>query len=218
MGHSAKICFWKNVRNMFGLFLFFVLIALPSVCLSENGKNVSMSVTIFDPFNCYFKIVAEPEKTVPNFLYEGHVNKQTEGTLYFVASGQGWQTPENQLFQTAKETGDTGQTEYANAAPGGVCGQQGDVVYKTKKHLARRLSGVEMTGVVTFDFTQNGACKLYAGDVNLTDGDNKINAMDMSILVSDWNGVAVRADLNGDSEVNSLDSSILLANFNMTGD
>lgn len=51
-----------------------------------------------------------------------------------------------------------------------------------------------------------------AGDVN---GDGKVNAVDLSTLLSNYNKAAVRAkgDLNGDGRVNAVDLSILLSNW-----
>lgn len=52
-----------------------------------------------------------------------------------------------------------------------------------------------------------------AGDVN---GDNLVNALDLSILLSHWNQAGSRAqgDLSGDGRINALDLSMLLSNWN----
>jgi len=51
-----------------------------------------------------------------------------------------------------------------------------------------------------------------AGDIN---GDSKINAVDLSILLSNWNKSAARdkGDLSGDGKVSAGDLSILLSNW-----
>src|SRR5207237_635683 len=51
------------------------------------------------------------------------------------------------------------------------------------------------------------------GDVN---GDGKINALDLSILLSHWNqaGTRTQGDLSGDGRINALDLSMLLSNWN----
>ncbi|OGF34050.1 hypothetical protein A2482_03425 [Candidatus Falkowbacteria bacterium RIFOXYC2_FULL_48_21] len=190
--------------------------AIPVLCLAVAGKNVTMSVTIIDPHNCYTKIIATPEKVATTGNFVGTLNRQVDGKLFFMQTGANWTNASMTYEAVEKSLPTIGATEYYNHS--GICGQTGDMVYKTKKHLAKRISNVALNGVVNLDFTQGDTYCLKAGDINADYGDNKINSLDMSILVNDWNEGDVRADLNSDVKVNSLDSSILLANFNLSGD
>lgn len=68
-------------------------------------------------------------------------------------------------------------------------------------------------GVITTPTTPTPpVTTLKAGDVN---GDGKITAVDLSILLSNWNKAAARAqgDLNADGKVTAVDLSILLSNW-----
>ena len=190
--------------------------AIPVLCLSAAGKNVTMSVTIIDPHNCYAKIIAAPEKVATTGGFVGTLNRQVDGKLFFLQSGANWTNTNLTYEAMEKSVNASGVTDYEHIT--GVCGNTGDMVYKTKKHLSKRIQNVTLNSVVDLDFTQGGTYCLKAGDINADYGDNKINSLDMSILVNDWNEGDVRADLNNDVKVNSLDSSILLANFNLSGD
>ena len=211
-----NIGYCKNHRFCFCSFFVFFFLVAPGNCLSAGGKDVSMSVTIIDPDRCYSKIIAAPEKVVTGGQFAGMMNREVEGMFFFVEHDAAWNDQDCLHDFKEQSLSANGATDFVEHR--GICGQVGDAIYKTKKHLAKRIYDVHMNGSVELDFTDGGEEYLKAGDINSEYGDNKINALDMSILVNDWNKAVVRADLNNDEEVNSLDSSILLANFNLTGD
>lgn len=111
-----------------------------------------------------------------------------------------------------------------------------DVVLKSESHLSRILNNVYLSvgeNILNFTSESNsstiGPVVLLAGDINGTGtsmstmGDDVVNAIDLSILLNDYNkpdpsGSGLRANLNQDSVVNQEDLNILLFNLNKKGD
>ena len=111
-----------------------------------------------------------------------------------------------------------------------------DVGIKTNQHLTRKLRNVALIdGVNTLNFTQpdnsapKGSQVLLAGDINMagtstaTYGDDKVNGLDLSVMLNDFNSIdptahAYRSNLTRDTKVNALDLTIILKNFNQVGD
>ena len=87
-----------------------------------------------------------------------------------------------------------------------------DIFVKTRASLRGGISNCALhSGSNTLDFGT-----LLVGDLN---GDNKVNSIDYSIMVSDWDPVNnPRSDFNGDGVVNSIDYSLLVSNYNLVGD
>lgn len=106
-----------------------------------------------------------------------------------------------------------GQIDIA-AIPPGVY----DMTAKAYSHLRRLKSSVNLGAVASVDFTDAGTNKVLCGDVNLADGDNKVNSLDVTILVDSWFTINERTDLNQDGEVNSIDITNMITNFNQVGD
>lgn len=103
-----------------------------------------------------------------------------------------------------------------------------DIAVKGYAHLRKRLNGVVLTtGANTVDFTFAGTDKLLCGDVYVNgsypDGDNMVNSIDVTYLVSKWavNDLAVsdeRADVDENGQVNSLDMTKTVNNYAVIGD
>ncbi len=93
-----------------------------------------------------------------------------------------------------------------------------DVVAKGYSHLRRKKGSVALGGNVTIDFTDGGTNKLMSGDVNSTDGDNKVNGIDLSIIVAGLLSTTERLDVNRDGLVNGIDLTNSVTNLNITGD
>lgn len=180
------------------------------------GRVAQSSVSIINPLGSEAFIKAVPEKRVPNI--DGRVlNRSSFLTVKIFPVGADRTNPANIVTSTVVETDDRG--EYADVwllrdFPQGNY----DVTAKTNAHLTRLLPNFEIGFAADLDFTENGANPLKSGDINLVDGDDKVNALDMSILVNHWGENHDRADLNKDNLVNSIDASNLLANFNDLGD
>jgi hypothetical protein len=93
-----------------------------------------------------------------------------------------------------------------------------DVTAKGYSHLRRKKSSVALSDNITIDFTDASTNKLLSGDVNSTNGDNKVNGIDLSLIVAGLLGSSERLDLNRDGQVNGIDLTNAVANLNVTGD
>ena len=109
-----------------------------------------------------------------------------------------------------------------------------DLGIKTHQHLTKILRNVPMdTSNRVLNFTQldytnltKGTEVLQAGDINgsiaapATMGDDKVNALDLTTLLSQFSATDkfARANLNQDAKVNALDLTIILKNFNHLGE
>lgn len=112
-----------------------------------------------------------------------------------------------------------------------------NIYLKGWQHITRKLGNIYLDDMTTntLNFTQAdnsaplGPVVLLAGDINgagnstTTMGDDVINSVDLSILLSridddDPTGNVVRANLNQDIVVNSVDLSLLLKNLDAEGD
>lgn len=120
------------------------------------------------------------------------------------------------LFSALVDTDVDG--EYHGLLLTGISPGTYDVTAKAYSHLRRRLDGIALGDGVTVDFSAAGTDPLLCGDVNLVDGDNKVNSLDMTILVGQWFVNDERSDLNQDGVVNSIDMTNMVTNFNLEGD
>lgn len=93
-----------------------------------------------------------------------------------------------------------------------------DVTAKGFSHLRRLKSSLALSSNVTVDFTDGGTYQLLSGDVNSTNGDNKVNGIDLSLIVAGLLGGDPRLDVNRDSRVNGIDLTNAVTNLNVTGD
>lgn len=93
-----------------------------------------------------------------------------------------------------------------------------DVAVKGYSHLRTKKTGVSLVSGATIDFTDSAVNPLFCGDVNSTDGDNKVNGIDLTLIVGGLTGTEVRYDLNRDGVVNGIDLTNAVTNLNDTGD
>lgn len=109
--------------------------------------------------------------------------------------------------------------EHAGLDLGGLSPGTYDLTAKAYSHLRRKKENVVLgMGLNSIDFTDLGTNKLLSGDVNLANGDNKVNSLDVTLLVDDWFTTDERTDLNQDGQVNSIDMTNMVTNFNQVGD
>ena len=92
-----------------------------------------------------------------------------------------------------------------------------DITAKGYSHLRVKKSSESLTSNVTIDFTANGTSPLLSGDVNGSTGDNKVNGIDLTQIVSGLSTYNVRYDLNRDTRVNGIDLTNAVSNLNQTG-
>ncbi len=196
------------------LSLVFVYFSVESA-LASTSQNITASVTIINPLGAYAVIKAVPEKRIPSISLLRVLNRSTSFKLKVYPAGAD-RIEDNVVYNFASSTSDNGWVNY-HLFEGLESGTY-DFTFKGYSHLTRLLSGVELVGYAPLDFTDDGNDPLLSGDINMTDGDDEINALDISVLVNAWNTSDVRSDLNRDDEVNSIDISNLLANFNAVGD
>lgn len=118
--------------------------------------------------------------------------------------------------------------EYSNLQLTGIPPGVYDVVVKGYAHLKKMLPAQSLAeGTNILDFTLVGADPLLCGDVytgvTTPDGDNQVNSLDATYLVSHWGendgGVSdERADVDENHQVNSLDMTKLINNYGINGD
>jgi hypothetical protein len=152
-------------------------------------------------------IIAVPEKRVP-------LTGNDDSHVTIEIRNPGGTTP---LFSQTVDTdvdGEHGTMNIAGISPGTY-----DLTAKAYSHLRRKKENVVLgAGLNTVDFTDVGTDKVLCGDVNLVYGDNKVNSLDVTLLVADWFSTDERIDLNQDGQVNSIDMTNMVTNFNLTGD
>jgi len=123
---------------------------------------------------------------------------------------------------------------YTTPIPLGAVDGLYDIGIKTHQHLTKVLRNVPLDGTErVLNFTQQdysvpvkGLEVLVAGDINglmtipSQMGDDKINAIDVTSLLAQFNVQEkyARPNLNQDGKVNALDMTIILKNFNRLGD
>lgn len=118
----------------------------------------------------------------------------------------------------------------------GISSSTYDVIIKTDQHVSKKLNDVQIKdgiNVLNFSTLNNSTLKgtevLVAGDINdlgvtpATLGDNEINSVDLSIMLSnldndDPTGNMIRANLNQDIVINSVDLSLMIANLDKVGE
>lgn len=92
-----------------------------------------------------------------------------------------------------------------------------DITAKGYSHLRVKKTSQSLTNNITIDFTAAGASPLLSGDVNAASGDNKVNGIDLTQVVSGLASYNVRYDLNRDTRVNGIDLTNAVSNLNLTG-
>jgi hypothetical protein len=168
--------------------------------------SVRHGVTYEEPSSVIIDFIAIPEKRSPLVG-----NNDSHVTVEVRAVGSS--VP---LFSALVDTDLDG--EYHGLLLTGLAPGNYDVTAKAYSHLRRKLSNIALGNGVTVDFTAAGTNPVLCGDVNLLLGDNKVNSLDMTILVGQWFMNDERSDLNQDGVVNSIDMTNMVTNFNLEGD
>lgn len=163
-------------------------------------------VTYEEPSGVIIDFIAIPEKRSPLVgNNSSHVTVEVRAVGSIVP-----------LFSTIVDTDVDG--EYHGLLLTGISPGTYDITAKAYSHLRRKLSSVALGNGMPIDFSGAGTNPLLCGDVNLVDGDNKVNSLDMTILVGKWFTNDERSDLNQDGVVNSIDMTNMVTNFNLEGD
>ncbi len=205
---------FKIIVGAYVLFGISVFCGVIFVNASEN--QVPSRVVIINPLGADIGIKAVPEKRIPN-IDARVLNRSSFVTVKLFSAGADRTDPDNVVTSTIVQTNDAGTYEGVWTLVGIPQGQY-DATAKTNAHLTRLLPDVDVVNFAELDFTSDGTNPLKSGDINLEMGDDKVNALDISILVNNWGQNHDRADLNKDDVVNSLDASNLITNFNQLGD
>lgn len=172
----------------------------------SDGENVVVSLNIANaavPIN----IIAIPEKRIPSTGNDStrlSIEVRQPGSTDDVFSGT--------VVTTAYGT--YSGVDLTNVSDGGTY----DITAKGYSHLRRKESNVTIASGATIDFTSNGTNPLLSGDVNGASGDNKVNGIDLTLIVGGLGGSGERLDLNRDGKVNGIDLTNAVANLNKVGD
>lgn len=183
----------------------FTLLAVLYSLLSTGAQSANTTVQ-FEVTNTGFPInfIAIPEKRVPSTG-----NNSTLVTIEVRSIGT--TTP---LFSETVNTGSGGSYSglTISLSPGTY-----DITAKGYSHLRVKKTSQSLANNVTIDFSANGTSPLLSGDVNGANGDNKVNGIDLTQIVSGLTAFNVRYDLNRDTRVNGIDLTNAVSNLNVTG-
>lgn len=172
---------------------------------ASESVNISLTV-VGSGSGVSIDIIAIPEKRVP-------LTGNNSTLLTIEVRDPGETSPR---FTETVVTGSGGT--YSGMLLTGLSAGTYDITAKGYSHLRIKKSGVNITDGETIDFSNGGTVTLPSGDVNSTNGDNKVNGIDLTLIVSDLNGVIVRYDLNRDGRVNGIDLTNAVTNLNDLGD
>lgn len=193
--------------------LLFLVVFFPSAISADNSGTMIVSVTVYDPSGPNLGIIAVPEKRILGGL-PGTVKNWSSLIRVRVYPQNAVRNEENVVFSTTT-TSDDSASSFIIAV--GLQSGVYDVAAKVKTCLTRVLHSVTIDKYTDFDFTNNGIVFLLCGDINGEFGDDKVNAIDVGLLVDKWSTDDANADLNRDGLVNSIDISNMLTNFNEVG-
>jgi hypothetical protein len=190
--------------SVLGCTAFALLAVLYS--LMGAGAQIADTGVQFEVTNSGFPInlIAIPEKRVPT--------TGNNGTLVTIeVRSIGSTTP---LFSQTVNTGSGGSYSglTLSLSPGTY-----DITAKGYSHLRVKKTSQSLAANTTIDFTAGGTSPLLSGDVNGTSGDNKVNGIDLTQIVSGLTAFNVRYDLNRDTRVNGIDLTNAVSNLNVTG-
>lgn len=172
---------------------------------SSNAVTVSLTV-LSSTGGIPINLIAIPEKRIPS--------SGNNSTLLTVEVRQpGESSP---LFSQTITTSSGGT--YSGLLVTGLSVGTYDLTVKGYSHLRLKKTNVDLLSGSTIDFTDAGTNPLFCGDVNGTDGDNKVNGIDLTLIVGGLTGTEVRYDLNRDGVVNGIDLTNAVANLNDVGD
>ena len=173
--------------------------------IGQASTSVTVGVTVSGQA-IPVHLVAIPEKRVPS--------TGNNGTLLTVEVRETGTT--SPIFSETVLTSSGGT--YSGLLLTGLNAGTYDVTAKGYSHLRLKKANVAVSSGVTIDFTNAGADPLLCGDVNSTAGDNKVNGIDLTLIVGGLNGPDTRLDLNRDGRVNGIDLTNAVTNLNDVGD
>lgn len=182
-----------------------VAVFLQGTTLTGNSTSSNVGITFVSSVSVTADIVAKPEKRIPSTGNDSTlltVEVRTAGTDD-VRYATGVVTQNDGTYPDL--TLDVGIGTY-------------DIAAKGYSHLRRTLTNVQLADGVEIDFTDGGDDPLLSGDVNGSEGDNKVNGIDLTLIVGDLTSDDERTDLNRDGLVNGIDLTNAVANLNVTGD
>ncbi len=177
-----------------------------------------------DVTDMIIQYIAIPEKRIPS---TGHYASNTRIEIRTVGSSTALAEYENLLTGNTEAKYPIGWTGSGGVEVEGLSDGTYDVVVKGYSTLARKKTVSLVTGINQIDFTDSGNNPLKVGDVYVSTsyphGDNMVNSVDMTYLVSQWNetdtGISDnRADVDENDKVNSLDMTKVVANYAQVGD
>jgi len=191
-----------NALGCMMLCLVAVLYSLVTAGAQTSDSTVQFVVTSGSGFT--INLIAVPEKRVPT--------SGNNGTLLTVeVRNPSSTTP---LFSQTVNTGSGGT--YSGMT---VTLSQGtyDITAKGYSHLRVKKTSQSLSNNITIDFTSAASSPLLSGDVNGESGDNKVNGIDLTQIVSGLTTFNVRYDLNRDTRVNGIDLTNAVSNLNQLG-
>lgn len=171
--------------------------------LAVKAEDTTVGLSVY--YAALLDLIAVPEKRIPSVG-----NDSTHLTVE--VRNPGSTTPLDSIVITTRSDG-TYSGATLSVGPGTY-----DFTAKGYSHLRRKKTNVVFTGDNTIDFTDGGTDRLLCGDVNSTDGDNKVNGIDLTLIVDGLLGSVERLDLNQDGKVNGIDLTNAVSNINVTGD
>ena len=179
-----------------------ILSSLTFAGAAGGSTVVTFSVTSGTGFS--INVIAIPEKRTPT--------TGNNGTLLTVeVRNHGSTTP----LATTTVVTSSGGTLSGVSIP--LTNGTYDITAKGYSHLRVIKSNQSLSQNTTIDFTANATSPLLCGDVNGTSGDNKVNGIDLTQIVSGLTTYDVRYDLNRDGRVNGIDLTNAVSNLNQTG-
>lgn len=171
---------------------------------AQDSSSTSVQFVVTGSGGFSINIIAIPEKRVPT--------TGNNGTFLTVeVRNPGVTTP---LYSTTVNTGSGGT--YSGVTLALAAGTY-DITAKGYSHLRVKRTSQALSNGVTIDFTAAGTSPLLSGDVNGADGDNKVNGIDLTQIVSGLTSYNVRYDLNRDSRINGIDLTNAVSNLNVVG-
>jgi len=173
-----------------------------SLASTETGSTVLSIIVTSGGFPIHF--VAIPEKRSPS--------TDNNGTLLTVEVRTPGETTPLSSSTITTSSGGTYSGLTINLNPGTY-----DVTAKGYSHLRVKKSSVALSSGATVNFTNGSANPLLSGDVNGANGDNTVNGIDLSLIVTGLTTYNLRYDMNRDTTVNGIDLTNTVSNLQQTG-
>jgi len=198
MAHEHRV-------SILGCSIFMLLSVLYSLMSAgAESANTSVQFVVTSGTGFSINVIAIPEKRIPS--------SGNNGTLLTIeVRNVGSTTPlYSQTVTTSSGGAFSGVTFTIN--PGTY-----DITAKGYSHLRVKKNNQSLIEGTTIDFTAEGTSPLLSGDVNGSNGDNKVNGIDLTQIVSGLTVFNVRYDLNRDTRVNGIDLTNAVSNLNQLG-